>query len=87
MLYMITWTFAAGNTRAVNDRFLKTGGTPPEGAKMVGRWIRLDNGGFALCETDDPLTVTKWLLDWNDLIDFEVHPVVTDEQYASAISP
>ena len=35
-------------------RFKKTGGKPPKGAKLLGRWTRADfNGGYDLLETDD----------------------------------
>ena len=36
-------------------RFRKTGGQPPKGAKLLGRWTRVDfSGGFDLLEGDDP---------------------------------
>ena len=35
-------------------RFRKTGGQPPNGLTLLGRWTGADfNGGFDLLETDD----------------------------------
>jgi hypothetical protein len=87
MQYMLTWTITPENITATNDRFSETGGLPPEGVTMLGRWIRTDNGGFALCESEDIVAIGKWLHDWNDLLDFEIHPVASDEQYAAVIAP
>ena len=36
-------------------RFKKTGGLPPKGAKLLGRWTRADfSAGYDLLESDDP---------------------------------
>jgi len=83
MQFMLTWKLAPENVNAVNARFFETGGPPPDGVKMLGRWIRLGQGGFALCESDDIVAVGKWIAEWNDLLEFEIYPVVSDEQYAS----
>ena len=64
-----------------NGWFLTTGGTPPAGVKMVGRWHDIGRiSGTAVAETDDPTLMAKWALEWNDLFEVEVRPVMTDEQ-------
>ena len=80
MLFMVVFTFQAKDREAVVARFQETGGPPPEGVRMVGRWH--DAGmhrGFALAESNDLETVAKWCHRWADLIAFEVVPVLTDE--------
>lgn len=44
-------------------RFRKTGGQPPKGATLVGRWTRADfSGGFDLSESEDPKALTEFAL-------------------------
>ena len=60
---------------------LKTGGRPPEGIKMLGRWHDIGKiSGTAIAETNDPTLMAKWALEWNDLFEMDVRPVITDEQ-------
>ena len=50
---------------------------------MHGRWHSLSaSRAFLLAETDDPTAIYRWVAGWADLIDFEVHPVIEDEQAA-----
>jgi hypothetical protein len=64
-------------------RFQKTGGQPPKGVKLLGRWTRVDgSGGVALVETDDPRALTEFSFMWNDLMELTTVPVLEDEQLA-----
>jgi hypothetical protein len=38
MKFIVTWTVPQGTFNAAVARFLETGGAPPEGVKMLGRW-------------------------------------------------
>lgn len=38
-------------------------------------------------ETDDPRLLDDWIARWNDIIDFEVHPVITSAKAAERIRP
>jgi hypothetical protein len=38
-------------------------------------------------ETDDPGLLAEWMAGWRDLIDFEVHRVMTSPEAVAAISP
>jgi hypothetical protein len=35
---------------------------------------------YRLLETSDRRLVDDWMASWNDLIDFEVHPVITAQE-------
>jgi hypothetical protein len=49
--------------------------------QVLGRWHDLVNfRGVAICETDDAEAFSRWLLDWNAVVDFEVSVVHTDEE-------
>ncbi|SCU74684.1 conserved hypothetical protein [Cupriavidus necator] len=63
MKFMLTFAWAPDTqTRAAAiERFLATGGLPPEGVKLLGRWTQTDlSGGFDLLETDDPKKLTEF---------------------------
>jgi Protein of unknown function (DUF3303) len=53
-------------TKARDDaiaRFKQTGGQPPKGAKLIGRWTAADfSGGFDLIESDDVRALTEFSL-------------------------
>jgi len=67
-------------------RFLKTGGQPPKGATLLGRWTRLDlSGGFVLLESNDPKALTEFGLMWNDLMKLEIIPVTEDGDLAEVL--
>ena len=81
MLLAVSWKGTPTVRNTSVERFLKTGGRPPVGVKMVGRWHDIGRmSGTAIAETDDPLLMSKWALEWNDIFVFEIRPVVTDEQ-------
>ncbi len=80
MLFMITYAFGSGQREKAQERFKKTGGGPPAGAKMLGRWHNVAGlRGFVLAESADAVAIGKWMQEWTDLLAFEVTPVVNDE--------
>jgi hypothetical protein len=38
-------------------------------------------------ETSDRVLLDKWMANWGDLIDFEVHPVVTSKEAFEKVAP
>jgi hypothetical protein len=36
-------------------------------------------------ETDDRALLEQWIAQWSDLVDFEVHPVMTSADAATAV--
>ena len=68
-------------------RFKKTGGAPPKGAKLLGRWTRADlSGGFDLLESDDPKALAEFALMWSDLMDLAVVPVLEDDALSEVLA-
>ncbi|MBI4481882.1 MAG: DUF3303 family protein [Acidobacteria bacterium] len=88
MKFMMTFSWAP-DTQKRNEgiaRFQKTGGLPPKGATLLGRWTRADlSGGFDLLETDDPKTLAEFSLMWNDLMELTIVPVLEDEALADVL--
>jgi len=87
MLFIISWTGRPEHRDATFARFAKTGGPPPAGVKMIGRWHMVGRfAGVAIAEASDPVLMQKWALDWNDLMTMDVCPVLIDEQAAPLIA-
>ena len=80
MLFISHWKILPGNRDTVIERFAKTGGQPPQGVKMLGRWHAVSNGtGIAISEAEDASAMGRWALEWNDLMEMEITPALTDE--------
>lgn len=83
MKYMITVPLVKATFKERVARFLDTGGQPPEGVTMHGRWHSLGaDKAFIVASSDDPKGIYKWVTGWADLIDFEVVPVIEDDEAA-----
>lgn len=67
-------------------RFQKTGGQPPKGVKLLGRWTRADfHGGYDLVESDDARALCEFALMWSDLMDLTIVPIVEDAELSEAL--
>jgi hypothetical protein len=88
MKLMLTFNWTP-DTRARAEgiaRFQKTGGLPPPGLKLLGRWTRADmSGGYDLLETDDPKKLAEFSYMWNDLMDVKITPVLDDQELGEAL--
>jgi hypothetical protein len=88
MKFMLTFTTTPDKAKRNEAiaRFLKTGGQPPKGAKLLGRWTRLDfSQGYDLLESDDPKALTEFALAWNDVMQLEIVPVIEDQGLAEVL--
>ena len=67
-------------------RFKKSGGMPPKGVKLLGRWTAADfSGGYDLLESDDAKALTQFGLQWSDLMELKIVPVVEDAELAEVL--
>jgi hypothetical protein len=81
MLFIVSWSISSERRNSAIERFLKTGGAPPEGVKMLGRWHAVGGmTGFGVAEASDAALMQKWVLDWSDLMSMDIRPALTDEQ-------
>jgi hypothetical protein len=81
MKFMLTFSLSPDTRNEAIERFLKTGGQPPKGAKLVGRWISADlSKAYDLVESDDPNALAEFALQWSDLMKVETSVVVEDKQ-------
>jgi hypothetical protein len=76
------------DAKAVYHRMQEKGRILPEGLKYVGSWVEANcNRCFQLMECDDASLFQKWVIQWEDLVDFEIIPVVESKQTANEIEP
>ncbi len=79
MKYIVSWTLPQATNRAAIARFLETGGAPPAGIRMLGRWHGMSGSGFAVAESDNDRALFLWQLQWSDLLPLAITPCVEDE--------
>jgi hypothetical protein len=88
MLYMVVEHFKNQDALPVYRRFVESGRLAPEGLIYVSSWVDEElRRCFQLMETSDRSLLDQWLANWNDLVDFEVFPVMTSHEAAAKITP
>ena len=81
MLYMIIESFNNGDPVPVYRRFRDRGRLAPDGLKYVSSWVTSDMAKcYQLMECENRDLLEQWMASWNDLVDFEVVPVITSAQ-------
>jgi hypothetical protein len=87
MLFIVNWKTNPVHRDTAVARFKATGGAPPAGAKMLGRWHNADeSGGFLICETEDATALAAWMHQWTDVLVFDARPAITDEQFGKILA-
>ena len=88
MLYMVIEHFKGGDPVPVYRRFREHGRLAPAGLTYVSSWVDTTfTRCYQLMETDDPKLLDDWMSRWNDIVGFEVHPVITSAEAADKIAP
>ena len=87
-LYMVVEHFRGGDPVPVYRRFRDRGRLAPEGLQYISSWVSADfTRCYQLMECDDRQLLDRWAANWEDLIRFEIVPVVTSAQAVEAITP
>jgi hypothetical protein len=88
MLYMVVEHFKNNDAVPVYRRFREHGRMARTGLVYVSSWVdhRLERC-YQLMETHDRALLDQWMDNWSDLIDFEVHPVITSQEAVEKITP
>ena len=88
MLYMIVEHFRDGDALSVYRRFRDQGRLAPEGLRYVASWVTDDfRRCYQIMDCEDRELLTRWTARWEDLIEFEVIPVVTSAEAVAAVAP
>lgn len=87
MLFMVIERFKNCDAKEVYRRFREKGRMMPEGLKYVDSWVEVNfDRCFQLMECDDPRLFQEWILQWQDLGDFEVIPVVPSKETSEVVT-
>jgi hypothetical protein len=86
MLYMVIETYRGGDPSPVYRRFRERGRLMPDGVRYVGSWVTQDLGRcYQVMETDDRRLLDEWIRQWDDLVAFEVVPVMTSPEASARV--
>jgi Protein of unknown function (DUF3303) len=81
--YMVIEIYTEG-PRPVYARAAERGRMLPPGLAYLESWIdqRSLDRCFQLMETDDPSLFDEWTASWDDIVEFEIVPVITSAEAA-----
>lgn len=84
---MIVEHFENGDPRPVYARYHERGRMAPAGLRYVSSWIDENlERCFQLMETDDRGLIDEWAANWQDLVSFEIIPVITSSEAADRVA-
>jgi hypothetical protein len=82
MLFMVIERFKRGDPIPVRERFLSRGRMLPEGVVYLASWVDAREARcFQIMEAADVARLDPWIKSWADLVDFEIVPVETSQDY------
>lgn len=82
MLFMIIETFKNGDINPVGQRFRERGRMMPEAVVYVSSWVDLPGSRcYQVMESPNRELIDEWISHWDDLVDFEVIPVLTSADF------
>jgi hypothetical protein len=88
MQFMVVESFRGGRPQAVYARFRERGRLAPAGLRYVASWVSAAGDRcFQLMECDDPALLEQWTARWDDLVAFEIVPVIDSAEAAARFTP
>ena len=78
MKFIVSWSLPQATYHGSQEKFLKTGGMPPAGVNLIGRWHGMSGKGFAVVETSDPKALYAWFAEWTEFLPIETTPCLED---------
>ena len=86
MLYLVVEHFRGGDPAPVYRRFRERGRLAPPGLTYVNSWVTEDlTRCYQVMESPDRALLDAWMAAWDDLVEFEVHTVVTSAEAAARV--
>jgi len=84
---MIIEHFRHPDARPVYERFRTRGRLAPDGLRYVSSWVTSDLARcYQVMECDDRALLEQWIAAWRDIVDFEVHPVITSAEASARVT-
>lgn len=83
---MVIEHFKTGQAQEVYRRFAQQGRMMPSELHYVDSWVSSDlRVCYQLMETDDFASFARWTRNWEDLVDFEIVPIISSAEARSKI--
>ena len=87
MLFMVIERFKDSKTKDIYCRFQEKGRMMPEGLRYVDSWISANlDRCFQLMECDDSRLFQEWIVQWQDLAEFEIIPLVPSKETTETVT-
>jgi Protein of unknown function (DUF3303) len=88
MLFMVIERFKDRDPAPIYARVRDQGRALPEGCRYVDSWVELNfDRCFQLMECDDARSLQRWVLQWRDLVEFEIVPVSSSRVVRELLAP
>jgi len=88
MQYLVIEHFRNGDPLPVYRRFREQGRLASDGLRYVASWVTDDlKHCYQVMECDERALLDQWISRWSDLVEFEVHPVVSSAEAAARVAP
>ncbi|MBV1694156.1 MAG: DUF3303 family protein [Hyphomicrobiales bacterium] len=81
MQFMIIERFRNADPVPIYERLAREGRKMPDGLTWVASWIEPNfDRCFQVMECDDLRLLQEWILEWRDVMTFEIVPVVPSKE-------
>jgi hypothetical protein len=88
MIFMVIEHFRDGDAVPVYRRFREKGRLAPDGLRYISSWVTTDlKQCFQVMECEDRRLLDAWVSRWDDLVEFEIVPVITSSDAQAAVAP
>jgi hypothetical protein len=78
---MVIERYHEGKAKMLYQRFSEKGRMMPEGVQYINSWINEEvTVCYQLMESDSIEGMQQWISNWNDIVDFEIIPVISSAE-------
>ncbi|MGQ9347065.1 DUF3303 domain-containing protein [Mycolicibacterium gilvum] len=87
MKYLVQWHLTEPSAvRSAAKRFLETGGKPPEGVIVMGRWFGTNGKGCLVVEASDAKQVLELVTEYSEFMEIEATPALEDQEAGEVLA-
>ena len=87
MLFMVIERFKDRDPAPIYARVREQGRSLPDGLRYIDSWVEVNfDRCFQLMECEDAALLQRWIMQWRDLVEFEVVPVSPSQAVRELLS-